>query len=188
MYPRPPDNARVTALSRCYALARRTAAMRTVRLTATLTAGGVAVVLAACGSGAGSSSAATGSDDSAGLAFAKCMRAHGFPHFPDPGGPRPSDGISILGVRLPRTTNIRAPAFQSGLKLCMNKATGGHPPPAPSAAQKTQALAFAKCMRTHGDPSFPDPVFASGGGIGIGKGQDPNSPAFKHAQRVCGNP
>lgn len=163
--------------------------MRTRRLAATLTAGGVAIVLAACGSGAGSSSAATGaSDDSAGLAFAKCMRAHGFPHFPDPGGPRGSDSISILGVRLPPTTNIRAPAFQSALKLCMNKATGGHPPPPLSAAQKAQALAFAKCMRTHGDPSFPDPVFSSNGGVGIGKGQDPSAPAFQHAQRVCGNP
>jgi hypothetical protein len=164
--------------------------MRAPRLATTLTAGGVAIALAACGSG-GSSSAATGaSDDSAGLAFAKCMRGHGFPHFPDPGGPRSSDGISILGVHLPPTTNIRAPAFQSGVQLCTSKATGGHPPPPPTAAQKAQALAFAKCMRAHGDPGFPDPVFTSNGGIGIGigKGQDPSAPAFQHAQRVCGNP
>lgn len=165
--------------------------MRARRLAATLTVGSVALALAACASGAGSSSAATGaSDDSAGLAFAKCMRAHGFPHFPDPGGPRPSDSsISILGVRLPPTTDIRAPAFQSGLHFCMKKATGGHPPPALSAAQRAQALQFARCVRAHGIQAFPDPVFRDGRiALGIGSGVDPNSPAFRHAEQACGQP
>jgi hypothetical protein len=158
---------------------------------ATLAAGGAAVVLAACGSGAGSSSAATGaSDDSAGLNFARCMRAHGVPHFPDPGGPRTSDaGISILGAHLPPTTNIKAPAFQAALSLCMKRLDAGHPPRPLSAAQKARALAFARCMRAHGNPGFPDPVFMRGRiGQGIGTGEDPNSPAFAHAQQACGQP
>ncbi|MGZ4178009.1 MAG: hypothetical protein ACXVRM_11600 [Solirubrobacteraceae bacterium] len=41
-----------------------------------------------------------------------------------------------------------------------------------------------------GNPSFPDPVFTGNGriGQGIGKGEDPNSPAFQHAEQVCGDP
>jgi hypothetical protein len=42
-------------------------------------------------------------------------------------------------------------------------------------------------MRSHGVPSFPDPT--SNGGISIqvqpGNGMDPNSPAFRSAQRAC---
>jgi hypothetical protein len=159
---------------------------------ATLAASGAAVVLAACGSGAGSSSAATGaSDDAAGLSFATCMRAHGVPHFPDPGGPRTSDaGISILGAHLPPTTNVRAPAFRAALSLCMRRLDAVHPPPPLSTAKKAQALRFARCMRSRGVPGFPDPVFRSDGRIGVapGKGVDPTSPAFEHAQAACGQP
>jgi hypothetical protein len=45
-------------------------------------------------------------------------------------------------------------------------------------------------MRDHGVPNFPDPVFASNGSIGIeiGKGTNPNSPSFQHAQKACARP
>jgi hypothetical protein len=54
-------------------------------------------------------------------------------------------------------------------------------------------LAYAQCMRAHGVPDFPDPVFHSNGGGGIsislkvGAGSDlsPSSPAFQAAQQVC---
>jgi len=38
-------------------------------------------------------------------------------------------------------------------------------------------LAFARCMRAHGVPKFPDP----GGPIGPGSGFDPGSPSFQAA-------
>jgi hypothetical protein len=44
-------------------------------------------------------------------------------------------------------------------------------------------LAFSKCMRSHGVPSFPDPT--SGGGIHISSGINPFSPSFKAAQASC---
>jgi len=40
--------------------------------------------------------------------------------------------------------------------------------------------AFAKCMRAHGVPNFPDPSGQSGQ-LGPGSGVDPNSPQFQAA-------
>jgi hypothetical protein len=151
------------------------------------------LALAACGSGGGpSTSAQTGSGPGPGtVIFATCMREHGIAQFPDPGGPRPAGSrVSILGAALPPTINLKAPAFQSALKVCMRRFLAGHPRPKVSAAQKAAALEFAHCVRTHGVPDFPDPEFPSGGGIGIPEpaGANPDSPAFRHAQQVCGNP
>lgn len=52
----------------------------------------------------------------------------------------------------------------------------------------SQAIAFSKCMRSHGVPNFPDPS-TSGGGIHIaiegGSGVNPQAPAFQAAQKSC---
>jgi hypothetical protein len=155
--------------------------------------GAVALAVAACGSGgAPSASGQTGSGPGAGtITFAKCMRGHGVPQFPDPGNAPPAgSSISILGAHLPATTNIKAPAFRSALNTCMKKFLAGHPRPPVSAAEKAAALKFARCVRAHGVPNVPDPHFPAGGGIAIPgvPDNDPNAPAFQHAQQVCGNP
>ena len=43
---------------------------------------------------------------------------------------------------------------------------------------------YADCMRAHGVPNFPDPS-AGGGGVQIGSGINPASPAFEAAQKAC---
>jgi hypothetical protein len=57
----------------------------------------------------------------------------------------------------------------------------------PSASAHGSALAYSRCMRSHGITKFPDPD--SNGNIGInggpGTGFDPNSPQFKAADRAC---
>ncbi len=63
-------------------------------------------------------------------------------------------------------------------------ASSGHP----TASQHTgyaQALAFAKCMRSHGVSDFPDP--GEGGGLSLtpGSGVNPAAPAFRTAQHSC---
>jgi hypothetical protein len=152
-----------------------------------------ALAIAACGSGGGPiASAQTGSQPGSGtIAFARCMRAHGVPQFPDPGGPAPSgSSLSILGARLPATTDVNAPAFRSALNTCMKGFLAAHPRPPMSAAQKADFLRFSRCMRAHGVPNFPDPRFSPTGAVAVGPGPgtDVNSVALEHAQRVCGNP
>jgi hypothetical protein len=64
----------------------------------------------------------------------------------------------------------------------LNKPTGG-------AQAGSQAIAYSRCMRSHGVPSFPDPTISrSGGGVGIGLSIPASvsaSPAFKTAQQAC---
>jgi hypothetical protein len=62
--------------------------------------------------------------------------------------------------------------------------TTGQPPAA------SEAIAYSRCMRSRGVPSFPDPTISrSGGHIGIGLAVPGNltaSPAYKTAQQACG--
>jgi hypothetical protein len=130
------------------------------------------------------------------IAFAHCMRTHGVPEFPEP-----SEGHLLIhssdhnghvtGV------NPRSAQFQAASKACAKLSPKGGEPPSPAEQAKLQekALRFSQCMRTHGVPSFPDPEFSNGGGVGVGiriggkKGGpsriDLNSPQFQAAQKAC---
>lgn len=150
--------------------------------------------LAACG-GSGAS-AGTGTSPRAGAAqaleFSKCMRAHGVTNFPDPG----SGG----GVQIGPGSGLhpQSPAFQAAQKACRGKLPGGGPGAIkPSKRQVAAALAFARCMRSHGEPNFPDPLQSAPAGSGPiislqgmlfkpGPGMDPRSPAFQQAASHCG--
>jgi hypothetical protein len=152
------------------------------------------LALAACGSSAATSSTAAKTDQM--ITFAKCMRTHGVPNFPDPGS-NGNGGIQIqatkrAGSGASMTVNgvsVSAPAFQSAMQSCRSDLpNGGHPPPL-TPARKQAMLQFSQCMRAHGLPNFPDPTFGSGGGVELRvpaqAGVDPNSPGFKQAQAAC---
>lgn len=53
----------------------------------------------------------------------------------------------------------------------------------------TQAIAYARCMRSHGVSNFPDPTITrSGNHVGVGvsvPGSVSGSPAYKTAQQAC---
>ena len=56
----------------------------------------------------------------------------------------------------------------------------------------TQALAYSRCMRSHGIKDFPDPKIShngNGGGVSMGVGTrgdlNPSNPAFKAASQAC---
>ena len=161
---------------------------------------GAGLTLAACGgssstnSGGSTSPQDTAAGNSKALQFAQCMRAHGVPNFPDPTGGRldlrvqqSPNGTSVNGVQ------VNGPTFQSAMKSCQSDLpNGGHPSAAGTAKARSQALAMARCMRSHGVPNFPDPQFQTGpnGGIGVkisGAGINPSSPAFQTAQKDCGS-
>jgi hypothetical protein len=157
-----------------------------------------AFVLAACGSSNSSNNASSSSGQSAGIRFADCMRSHGVPNFPDPGG---GGG----GFQIPAGSGVdpASPAFQSAQKDCQKLLPFGGPGRGQSSeARKLQLLKLAECMRSHGIASFPDPSNSppsappAGGGIAFG---GPggfisvpqtliNSPGFKQAGQACGFP
>lgn len=101
---------------------------------------------------AGRSSPAGGAKPSA-LAYAQCMQSHGVKNFPEPDS---SGGIQFTkGQSLP---DVNSPQFRTAAKACVSL----HPAAvAPNPAQQAQQLAanvqYAKCMRSHGVPNFPDP-------------------------------
>ena len=147
----------------------------------------------------GGDSSSPESEDSASaqqkiIAFSHCMRTHGVPEFPEP-----SEGRVLLrsSDRNGHVTGVnpQSAQFQAASKDCAKLSPKGGKPPSPAEQAKMQekALQFSQCMRTHGVPSFPDPEFSSGGGVGIHIGGrkggpsriDPSSPAFQAAQKAC---
>jgi hypothetical protein len=114
------------------------------------------------------------------------MRSNGVPNFPDPNGQGVIQGSGI---------DPNSAAFQRAQQTCAKKTGGGlgTRSPAQIAHAEAAALAFSKCMRTHGVTGFPDPKFSSNGGIsirigahsGAGNNLDPQSPIFQKAQQSC---
>ncbi len=128
----------------------------------------IALVGAGCGSntatGSASSSRNNGSAASSGSAssggnaqatkrekavkFAECVRAHGVPHFPDPG----TSGDINFGV------DVSKQVFTSAVNACKSLEPPGALSSHRSATQQSAALRFAACVRANGVPDFPDPV------------------------------
>jgi hypothetical protein len=152
--------------------------------------GVIAACLLATGCAGNSPASTSNAHANAGqaLAFARCMRSHGVPEFPDP------------GASLPSHLDPRSPAFQAAQQACRQLDPKRLPPPThPSAGQRQAALRFAQCMRTHGYPRFPDPtptLPSTPSGIVLGAfavfyvlgptGIHAHSPGFLHAATACG--
>ena len=66
---------------------------------------------------------------------------------------------------------------------CGSSGTGSPTSVEPKKYQK--ALAFVQCMRTHGEPTFPDPTSQ---GIISDSQLNPGSPVLRAAGRACGSP
>lgn len=169
------------------------------------------IAVAACGGTSPSNSNQTASNTSShentALKLAHCMRTHGVPDFPDPSGNGGGFGIqasqngkggsiSVDG----HSINVSGTAFQDAMRKCQSVMPQGPPISGAQLAKiKQGAIKMAECMRQHGVPNFPDPEIKTGpGGHGIavriggppgtgGPGAiNPHSPAFQHAQKLCG--
>lgn len=135
----------------------------------------------ASGSGSGGAGSAPTSAADRGLAFAKCMRAHGVPKFPDPG----QGGNVIIGGG---DVDPKSPEFQKARQACRSLspeglgggAAGGSIDPA-------KAAAWAQCIRAHGEPKFEDPqINGHVMQIDLGaSGIDPRSGTFHAAMSAC---
>jgi hypothetical protein len=88
------------------------------------------------------------------IRFADCMRSHGVPSIPDP----TSNPHAFKEALDPSTE--QSPAFGTAMTACQHLLPGGgtHSQSTPASPAQTAALvAFARCMRGHGFPRFPDP-------------------------------
>ena len=148
------------------------------------------VALAACGS---SSSSATGTSSGGAssaytkaLAYAQCMRAHGIPSYPDPNSKGQfyvANGASDPTANVSTTVlNAAAQACQKLLPATMVKPPNGQGSTSGQAAE----LRWAACMRSHGEPGFPDP--ASNGSFTLPPGMNAESPQFQAALKACPRP
>jgi hypothetical protein len=149
------------------------------------------LALSACG-GSGPKRASAASNPQ--LKMSECMRAHGVPNFPDPTEGSGGEGLSVNQSVGSDTITVggipfSGPVFDAAIKTCRFFGGGSAPPPV-SESQKLQLFRFAACMRAHGVPNYPDPVFPAGGGIERpgAAGINPNSPSFQHAIKFCNRP
>jgi len=154
---------------------------RTLLLTAILVGG---VVVAGCGGGSPSPTVATAGP----LAFSSCMRANGVPNFPDSSSNGMRIGahaqtVSVNGV------SVNAPAFAAAMQKCERYRPHADGSPAQIAQQIRHGLQFARCMRGHGVPNFPDPEVRPGSGGNQQvylPGVNLQSPAVQSGANACG--
>jgi hypothetical protein len=148
-----------------------------------------ALLAAGCGGGgtsgaagvASSTTAAGTTTQSGALAFARCMRSHGLPKWPDP-----TDSGVFDKSKLRQTgygvSQVRA--VEDGACSHLLGATPAGPTITP--ADQADYLEAAACMRSHGYPGFPDPTFQNDDvRIDIPSSIDTSSPRFKSAAATC---
>ena len=140
-------------------------------------AAGIALLVAACSGGGNSATAAGSSNLQTALAYAKCMRSHGAPNWPDPN----SQGQFFKTKADSADFHAPASAYQACVHLLPDH---GQITPAQQHQVTILALKFAGCMRAHGIPNFPDPT---GGGFEFlpPAGFNPQSPRVQAAQQAC---
>jgi hypothetical protein len=129
-----------------------------------------------------SSSGSSGPTEAQLVKYAECIRAHGEPNFPDP-SPAPGGGFAF-GVEPGLNPRSPSPQFQKAETDCEKDVPPGIANSTP-ARMAASALKYTDCMRSNGEPDFPDP---NGQGMitinptGI---LAPNSPQFQKAEKDC---
>ena len=151
----------------------------TARTAAAIIATAALALLAACsgspssaGSG-GSPNAGRSASSPSAVGFSRCMRSQGVPDFPDPGssGEIPKESAQHLGVSSSQFTGAQRACQHllpttggaltaSSLQQCY---LAGVCPQALVQQAVNAGLKFARCMRSHGVPNWPDPTIDSQG-------------------------
>ncbi len=165
---------------------------------------GIGVLAAACGGGAsspgvasagntttttGSSAAQGGSSaslENALLAYTDCMRTHGEPNMPEP-------TVNGSGVHISASggagVDPNTPRFAAASKACeylLPKKGGSSGGNTITPADQADYLKAAACMRSHGVPNFPDPIFENNSvEFNTPTAIDTNSPQYKSALATC---
>jgi hypothetical protein len=116
------------------------------------------------------------------LAFVNCMRAHGEPNMPEP----VIDGRSVKIVVTP-SLDPNSSRFTGANNACRHLLQdNGVPRNTITAADQADYLKAAACMRSHGVPNFPGPVFENGSvAFDIQTPIDTNSSQYERALPIC---
>jgi hypothetical protein len=113
--------------------------------------------------------------------YAACIRSHGLPSFPDP-QQISQGGHQAIRIQTPDLSSRQA---QTAEEACSSFLPSGfNSNPAQNAQQIAHLLAFARCMRSHGVSSFPDPTSTGGFPTSI-KRIDRLTPIFRSAANIC---
>ncbi len=181
----------------------------TARTAAAIIAAALSLLAAACSGGSPSSAGSGGSPNAGGsanspsaVAYSQCMRSHGVPNFPDPpsSGEVPKADSQQLGVS---SSQLQA-AQTACLHLYPNNGASGRVLTKDSLGQceetgdcpqalvneaMTALRTYARCMRSHGAPNWPDPTLDSEGRPGFNllhvQGFDPNSAQISNIMQGC---
>ena len=136
--------------------------------------------------GAGQPAQSISADKSYGdaLAYSRCMRAHGLPNFPDPS----SQGHLVVKAHSGGDLNPASLRYRSASTACAHLLpNGGQDTSAQQHHDLARFLRYARCIRSHGIPNFPDPTLSAGRVDLVlrGSGVDLGSPQFQSAQQAC---
>ncbi len=172
---------------------------------------GLALLVAACGgspsTGSSGSSTAGGPSTSASVVgFSRCMRSHGVPRFPDPTGEGELPKISVEGLGVSSSQfNAADRACQHllptgeisgnsrGISASVERCiVGGVCLPSVTQWLQNKELKYARCMRSHGIPSWPDPTTDAQGRVNfdvpLAWAASPPEPAHRECARLTGAP
>jgi hypothetical protein len=175
---------------------------RTARSAAAIIAAAALALLAAACSDSPSSAGSGGSPTAAGpahspsaVAFSHCMRSQGVPNFPDPGRG------GVLAKTNPQRLGVSSSKFQGAQRACQHLLpitrtsieqceAAGVCSQAVTQQMLSAGLRFARCMRSHGVPNWPDPSTDSQGrvafAISVSKdGFDPHSAQIGTKMNEC---
>ena len=88
------------------------------------------------------------------LAYSRCMRSHGEPSFPDPNAQgQVKDQLRVAGI------DVNSSRFRAADGACRRLLPNGGTGTTPAEVQQewSEFRSFARCMRRHGVPNWPDP-------------------------------
>jgi hypothetical protein len=150
----------------------------------------LALLVTACGgspttqTSTSSNPPAASAQQNGAVAYARCVRSNGVPNWPDPESNGTFDKSKLTAERL----GVSSSRLQSAQNACRHLLpNGGSGPNAAQVQQmKTQGFEFARCVRSHGVPNFPDPDSSGRIPDPASVGIDQGSPKFEAANQACG--
>jgi hypothetical protein len=117
------------------------------------------------------------------VAFARCMRSHRLPNWPDPNRSGAFDKSRLT----PQKLGASSSRIQAAQTACQHLLPGRGAPDAARVQQiRAQGLEFSRCVRSHGVPNFPDPAIDGRIPDPATAGIDQGSPVFEAANQACG--